>query len=339
MMFSLPVPVSNYINKLTVETRSPAYLLASKDGRLLNWGGKWLIYGITNLEQEKDVAEQVFFLEGLLPIDEVPIFLSCIRTKSEIFADIHLFSGEGGDWVLLLDATLEEKQRSLMQQKGNDLSLLRKKQANVLNQYFNKNEPKNLAEDMLDLELKGERKDITILFADIRGFTSYSENNSPEIVFKTLNLYLLTIIQPILEEAGMVDKIIGDAIMGLFGVLATTGSPQTHAITAALKIIEAIKNISKQQQDNSSKLGIGIGIASGPVALGIIGSKNSKTFSAIGYHVNLAVNLENQAIPNEIIIDENTFNKLDNIQQYFSQTAFITKQRHEPIKIYSYQVK
>ncbi|MBW4639206.1 MAG: adenylate/guanylate cyclase domain-containing protein [Gloeocapsa sp. UFS-A4-WI-NPMV-4B04] len=338
-MLNLPIPVRDYIDNLTVDTLSPAYLLAKKDGRLSNWGGKWSVYGITNLQQEKYVAEQLFFLEGLLPLDEVPIFLPCIKIKDEIFADVHLFSGDEGDWVLLLDATLEEKQRSLMQQKGNDLSLLRKKQAKVLNQYFSKNDPEDLAKDMLDLELKGERKDITILFADIRGFTAYSENNPPDIVFKTLNLYLLTIIQPILEEAGMVDKIIGDAVMGLFGVLASTGSAQTHAVKAALKMIEAIKNINTQQSNNSSALDIGIGIASGPVALGIIDSKNGKTFSAIGYHVNFAVSLENQASSSEIIIDVNTFNKIDNMQEYFLPTTFLDEGTQEPKKIYSYLVK
>lgn len=223
-MLDLPEPVRSYINSLIVETRSPAYFLVAKDGRLSNWGGKCSVFGITSLKQGEYVAKQLFFLEELLPLDEFPIFLFCIKTKEDIFADVHIFSGDEGDWVLLLDATLEEKHRSLMQQKGNDLSLLRRKQSIILNQYRN-NVTETVAQDVLNIQVQGERRDLTILFANVRGFTSYSEKNPPDEVFKTLNFYLQTMLQSILDEAGVVDKIVGDTVMALFGVLPSTCSP------------------------------------------------------------------------------------------------------------------
>lgn len=335
-MLELPIPIRDYINVLIVETRSPAYFLVAKDGRLSYWGGECSIYGINNLRQGEYITKQALFLEGLLPLDESPIFLPCIKTNENVFADVHIFSGDEGDWVLLLDATSEQKKHSLMQQKGNDLSLLRQKQSTMLNQYLGDNIDENLAQNVLNLQVQGERRDVTILFADVRGFIDYSENNPPDIVFKTLNLYLSTMIQPILDEAGMVDKIVGDAVMALFGVLPSTVLPQTQAVKAALRIIEAVRDIAQvQQADNLPALNIGIGIASGSVALGMIGSRDSKTFSAIGYHVNLALALENQARPNEIIIDENTFNKIDNLQSFFSLTTSLGKEI-KPTQIYSY---
>lgn len=335
-MLQLPVPVRDYINILVIETRSPAYFLVAKDGRLSNWGGECSVYGINNLRQGEYITKQVFFLEGLLPLDQSPIFLPCVKTNENVFADVHLFFGNEGDWVLLLDATIEEKHRSLMQQKGNDLSLLRQKQSTILNQYLGDNISENLAQEVLNLQVQGERRDVTILFADVRGFTNYSENNPPDIVFKTLNLYLSTMIQPILDEAGMVDKIVGDAVMALFGVLPSTALPQTQAIKAAIRIIESVRDIAQvQKADNLPALDIGIGIASGSVALGMIGSKDSKTFSAVGYHVNLALALENQARPNEIIIDENTFNKIDDLQKLFSLNTFLDK-NIAPVQIYFY---
>lgn len=337
-MLDLPIPVRDYINTLIVESRSPAYLLVAKDGRLSNWGGKCSVYGITNLKQGESIAEQVFFLEGLVPLDEAAIFLPCIKTKDGIFADVHLFSGDEGDWVLLLDATLEEKHRSVMQQKGNDLSLLRQKQSMMLNQHLGNNVTE-IAQQVLNLQEQGERRDVTILYADVRGFTSYSENNSPNVVFKTLNLYLSTMSQPILDEAGMVDKIIGDALIALFGVLPSTDLPQIQAIKAAIRMIEAVRDLDKvQQADNSPALHIGIGIASGSVALGMIGSKDSKTFNAVGYRVNLALALENQARPSEIIIDQNTFNKIGNMQKFFLLNTFIGKEI-ETLQTYSYLIK
>ncbi len=125
--------------------------------------------------------------------------------------------------------------------------------------------------------------------------------------------------------------------MALFGVLPSTESPPTQAIKAALRMIESVRDVGKvRQADNLSALDIGIGIASGSVALGIIGNKDNRTFSAIGYHVNLAVLIENQARPNEILIDENTFDRINSMQKYFSATTLLLQGMVEPSRIYSY---
>lgn len=105
-------------------------------------------------------------------------------------------------------------------------------------------------------------------------------------------------------------------------------------------MIEAVRDVSQARlTDNSSVLDIGIGIASGSVALGMIGNKDNKTLSAIGYRVNLAVNLENQARPSEIIIDENTFSKIDSMRSYFSLSTFLGEETVRSIQTYSYLIK
>jgi hypothetical protein len=117
-----------------VETRSLAYLLVNKDGCLSAWGGKLAAYGVQNLQKDESVGQQVFFLEGLLPLDDFPLFLPRIKTEYGICADVHLFPSEEGDWVLLLDATLEEMQLSLIQQQTNNSILIQEKLAKILNQ-------------------------------------------------------------------------------------------------------------------------------------------------------------------------------------------------------------
>ncbi len=339
-MLDFPSPVLDYIHTTTIKICSPAFLLIEKNGRLSDWGGKLESYGIRDLEKGQYVEERVFFLQGLLPLDDSPIFLKCIRTEQGLCADIHIFPGEQGDWVLLLDATSDEIQQSLFKQKGNELSLLREKQSKLLNQYLGKNVAESLAQGDFILDQKGERKDVSILFADIRGFTSYSVNKSPEVVFKTLNLYLPAMIQPILDEAGMVDKLIGDAVMGIFGVLPANESPPKLAVKAALRMIEAVGDVSKAlQTEKGSKFKIGVGIASGSVALGILGTKDRRTFTAIGHHVNLAARLEGQARPSEMLIDENTFAKIDDMQSSFSEITLSFKGIAEPILIYSWLVE
>lgn len=338
-MVDLPRPVLDYLHAITVESRSLAYLLIEKEGRLSDWGGNLDAYGIVNLQKGEFIEEKVFFLQGLLPLEGSPLFLPCMKTGYGLSTDIHIFPGEEGDWVLLLDATSDEIRQQVVQQKGNELSLVREKQSKILNQYLGKNVAESLAQGVLTLQQEGERKDVTILFADIRGFTSYSEKKSPEDVFKTLNVYLPAMLQPILDEAGMVDKLIGDAVMAIFGVLPASEAPPKLATKAALRMIEAVSKVSKGlETDKGTTFKIGIGIASGPVALGILGSKDRRTFTAIGHHVNLAARLESQARPREILIDQNTFEKIDEMQRYFSAITLAFKGIAEPTQVYSWLV-
>ena len=130
-MSGLPGPVLDFLQAQLQETRSPAYLVVDKGGRLRGWGGKLSTYGITHLQQGSVVAESVHILEGLLPLEDSPIYFPCVETASGIFADIHIFPGDERDWVLLLDATADEVQRRLLQQKAHDLSLLQEHQAKV----------------------------------------------------------------------------------------------------------------------------------------------------------------------------------------------------------------
>jgi hypothetical protein len=133
-MLNIPTPIIAYLIALMLENRSLAYLLVTKDGSLSAWGGKLADYGVTNLEKGLNIGQQIFFLEGLLPLDEFPLFLPRLKTEEGICADVHVFPSEEGDWVLLLDATLDEMQLSLLQQQANDSVLLQEKLTRILNQ-------------------------------------------------------------------------------------------------------------------------------------------------------------------------------------------------------------
>lgn len=122
-MPSLPSSISDFMLKLVADTRTPAFLLVANDGRLSEWGGDLKSYGIEDLRKDKPVGEQVFFLEGMLPLDTSPMFLPYVKTDSGLSADVYLFNNEEGNWVLLLDATWEARKRKAIQQKANDLSL------------------------------------------------------------------------------------------------------------------------------------------------------------------------------------------------------------------------
>jgi hypothetical protein len=133
-MLEIPESIIVYIINLMLESRSLAYLLIGKDGNPLIWGGKLATYGIMELRKNENIGQQIFFLEGLLPLDDSPIFLPKVKSEEGISADVHIFPSSEGDWVLLLDATLDEMQLFLIQQLAYDSMLFRDKVIKILKQ-------------------------------------------------------------------------------------------------------------------------------------------------------------------------------------------------------------
>lgn len=124
-MVTLPNSVTNYLFQYLIEERSLAYILVNKNGELLNWGGELTAYGITNLCKNHNIKEQVLFLEGLLPLDNIAVFLPFVNIGHKICVDIHLFPSAEGDWILLLDSIWDHQHIAVLQQKANDFSLLK----------------------------------------------------------------------------------------------------------------------------------------------------------------------------------------------------------------------
>jgi signal transduction histidine kinase len=122
-MIPLPKAIADYLNRLAAEQRAPAYLLVDEAGQLIEGGGHLGAYGLADLHAGEPVGARAFFLEGLFPLAGAELTLPCVQTSSGCVADLHLFTRDEGDYVLLLDATAQERQQRLMQQKGNELSL------------------------------------------------------------------------------------------------------------------------------------------------------------------------------------------------------------------------
>lgn len=123
-MVDLPDPLAEYLETAVVSTRYPAWLHVARDGGLVDAGGPLGIYGVGSMQKGDAVAAVVPVLEGLLPLEDA-IELPCVAMGSGLPADIHLIPGTDGDWVLLLDASSEAILRGLVQQRTNDLSLLK----------------------------------------------------------------------------------------------------------------------------------------------------------------------------------------------------------------------
>ncbi|MBN2208730.1 MAG: adenylate/guanylate cyclase domain-containing protein [Candidatus Coatesbacteria bacterium] len=338
-MKALPGPVREYIYGLTtdaVKKRSPAYMLVDREGALIEFGGELAVYGLSGLRTGIVVEDQADYLTGLLPLDDEPIFLTCVKGEKDISMDVHLFPGERGDWVLLLDARELDSSRYEAQQKSHELSLSEERQSRLLNQFMGQEIVESIQMGKLQIKDEGERRLLTILFADIRDFTTFSENQHPQVVFRTLNLYLHEMMEPILNEGSALNAIIGDEVMAVFGILTASASHAFRAVKAALSMMQSVERLRTQRKARLlPPLGIGIGIATGPVALGMLGTRQRSAITVIGHHVNLASRLQNLASRGEILIDENSYNSIRSLKRFFRPTAHRCKGMAALVRTYS----
>lgn len=155
----------------------------------------------------------------------------------------------------------------------------------------------------LDLELGGEIKHVTVLFCDIRGFTDLSEILPPTELIALLNEHMGAMAEIVRHHGGVIDKFIGDEIMAVFGALRTRGDEPAQAVACARAMMQEREQRNARQ---TYPLPIGIGLATGEVVAGCLGSHERLNYTVIGARVNLASRLCGAARPGEILLDEAT---------------------------------
>jgi adenylate cyclase len=148
--------------------------------------------------------------------------------------------------------------------------------------------------------LKGTKNDATIVFCDVRGFTAYATANPPEQVVDALNTYFETATSVIIRQGGYVDKFIGDAVMGVFGVPVFRDDHVERAVRAALIVQEQLHK--KSLDGNKLLAAVGISIHTGVVVAGNVGSQSKMEYTVIGDSVNVAARLNGLAGPGEVVV-------------------------------------
>jgi adenylate cyclase len=330
-----PPPINAYLLNRAIRNLHLAYFLLDGQGRIIRWGGDVDHYRIEVPRKGMLISDLMVLTEGLFPMDGGEIILDCIELQPGLMVDAHFFEADGHPWLLLLDAGEKAESRRLLQQKSNELILLRDTHSRILDQHLGK----GMAERLLRIDLQngGERRLLSVLFADIRGFTSYCEHRAPAQVFDMLNAYLTAMIRPVLDGGGIVDKIIGDAVMAVFGLLPSRLSAAGLAVAVAREILKTSDAVGVDRQTAGQQaLGVGIGVATGPVVLGVLGSKDRRALSVTGHSVNLAARLENCALPGEILMDERTFNQLERGRDAFAPKVLDLKGIDSPITAYGW---
>jgi adenylate cyclase len=176
--------------------------------------------------------------------------------------------------------------------------------------------PPSVVEQVLNepdsLKLGGTRREISILFADIRGYSAWSEDAPPELVIDTLNHYLSLAAEVILGWEGTLDKFMGDGLMAIFNAPDDQENHVHRAADAALALIKAANEVSVI---HGHRLHYGVGVTVGEAVVGYIGTDRAVNYTAIGDVVNLAKRLQENAGPGQIVVSEEVVDRLGELVQ------------------------
>ncbi len=202
---------------------------------------------------------------------------------------------------------------------------------------------KDIAEKAMrgELALGGETKNVTIFFSDIRSFTAISEKLEPFEVVEFLNDYMTRMVECINATSGVVDKFIGDAIMGVWGAPVSAGSPQQDALNcvrAALMMRYSLHKFNEGRGgDKKPLIRIGCGINTGPVVAGQIGSDKRMEYTVIGDAVNFASRTEalNKPLHTDILITENTYQLVKDFIVAEEMPSVTVKGKSKPVKMFA----
>jgi adenylate cyclase len=186
--------------------------------------------------------------------------------------------------------------------------------------------------------LGGQRRDMTVLFSDIRGFTSLTEKGQPEEIVQMLNEYFTRMVEIVFRNHGTVDKFVGDMVMALFGAPLDDPEHADHGVTAALEMMEELRilNAKWAAEGRGANVDIGIGINTGPMIAGNIGSDQIMSYTVIGDAVNLASRLEslNKQYATRIIISDQTRQRLTGEFEFRPLGDVIVKGKTQPVAIF-----
>ncbi len=237
-----------------------------------------------------------------------------------------------GVTLLFTDQSAERELKSQMDVVKEERRIVK----DMFARYLSQDVVENLMQQPGKVRLGGDKKLATVFFADIRGYTSFAEDKDPEHILEVLNAYFAEAVEHIIRRAGFIDKFIGDAIMAAWGVpLETEEQDAVNAVSCALEIQERVRSPNRSFfLGDASELQVGIGLHTGALVAGNIGSTERMDYSIIGDSVNVAARLESIARGGEVIITKETRDVVGDRARVEELEPVQVKGKTEPIPIF-----
>lgn len=191
-------------------------------------------------------------------------------------------------------------------------------------------------EGKVAIQKGGEGRQTTVLFSDIRGFTSMSESENPQVIVDMLNEYFELMVEVIFKYEGTLDKFVGDEIMALFGAPVSHGDDAVRCVRTAIEMLEVLGELNAARaRAGAPEIRIGIGINTGHVVAGYIGSSKALEYTVIGDTVNTGARLCSVAKAGEIIISQSTYEQIGDRFDVVELPPVQVKGKSQALKIYN----
>lgn len=277
------------------------------------------------------------------PIAAIVAGMREIILKSDMSARVPVqFNDETGELAHTFNIMIQELDKAYTQIKNYAYQavLAQKKEAKIRN-IFQKYVPQDLIDKFFqnpESMLVGENRELSVLFSDIRSFTSISEAMRPDELVNSLNRYFSVMVDLIMNRGGIIDKYIGDAIMAFFGAPVKHSDDALQSVIAGLEMSEQVKDFNREQiAAGRPEFKIGIGINYGEVTVGNIGTDRKMDYTVIGDMVNLASRLEGLTKPygQELILAETLLPAIDNVYPWRLLDSVAVKGKQQGVKIYT----
>jgi adenylate cyclase len=274
----------------------------------------------------------------------VPLIV--LSSKEEPIVKAEAFARGANDYLVKLPDRLEVIARIRYHSRGY-INLLERNEAfaqlEKANRFIRSTFGRYLSDDIVNtilespagLSLGGEKRTVTIMMSDLRGFTAMSERLLPESVVSIINVYLEAMTEIILKYQGTIDEFIGDAILAIFGAPIGREDDARRAVACALEMQGAMAEVNRKYLEAGyPALAMGIGINTGDVVVGNIGSSKRTKYGVVGRHVNLTSRIESYTVGGQILISESTAAACGPILRIDSELEIMPKGVREPITIY-----
>jgi adenylate cyclase len=243
----------------------------------------------------------------------------------------------GGDFSVALPVTTRDELGTLTE-AFNDMSRsLREKE--MIKQAFSRYVAREVVDEILkdpeQLVLSGERRDVTVLFCDIRGFTAATETLTPEEVVDLLNAFYALMIEATVKHDGTLDKFLGDGVMAVFGAPLFRPDHARMAAGAALAMQAGIRELSgRRVAAGQTPVEIGIGLSAGQVIAGTVGTSARMEYTVVGDCVNVAARLQSCARPGQILMPAETYARLEGAVRGRPLGRFKVKGKDDTVEVW-----
>jgi len=206
---------------------------------------------------------------------------------------------------------------------------------NIFGRYLTDEVAETLLDSPEGLSMGGERREITILMADIRGFTNISSHRAPEEVVTMVNNFLSVMTEVIISYGGTIDEFIGDAILALFGAPNAMSDHAEKAVACAITMEQAMARVNDlNRAAGLPEIETGIGIKTGEVIVGNIGSEKRAKYGVVGHHVNFASRIESYTAGGQILVSERTLDACNGMLQTRGEMSVRPKGIDEDVKLF-----